>query len=556
MKTLVRCAIVVTLIVSSVICLVAQKPSTSNKKVPSGQVSGRVTVRGKPAAGVAINVRVKKSNSWSDTQSTATTDEDGKYHIDGLSAGTYAIAPIAWTFVSAEPEDSGWIGKQVVVSEDESIENLDFTLVRGGVITGKVTDANGRPVIEELVNLILANQGRPFSSGVLTFQTDDRGIYRMFGLPAGPYKVSVGQGDDELGNGRRGRIPYRKTYFPDATDPAKAKVVELAEGAEATNIDITVAQKVHSFSATGRVVDGETGKPMPNMMINLTRTVFIDANSSSSGGGGPGINSNHQGEFKIENLVPGHYSLSIFPPSGSDLRADSVAFDVVDHDVTELRIKTAAGASVEGMVVLEGSHDSSVAAKLAQFHLMARIVEDNNKHSYGQSSRIAADGKFRIGGLQVGNVKFLLGGDEQVRGFVIVRIERDGAVQPNGIQLQNGEHLTGVRVVVAYGTATIRGTVKLENGTLPVGAHLTIQLKKSSDPPFSEGAAIDSRGRFVIERLLPGNYELTLYLFGSSIPPQRPRSVKQTVNVAEGSVTEVMMTMDLKQNPALTPGRP
>src|SRR6185436_5057794 len=156
-----------------------------------------------------------------------------------------------------------------------------------------------------------------------------------------------------------GRTAYRKTFFPNVTDAAEARLVEVSEGSEITNVDIIVGPKLQGFTASGRVVDGETGKPCPNMAINLTRTIIIDANNSSSGGSAS-TRSDREGEFKIENLVPGKYTLSMFPPPQSDLRADPVSFDLVDQDASGLIIKTSAGASVEGVVVLEGSQDKNL----------------------------------------------------------------------------------------------------------------------------------------------------------------------------------------------------
>ncbi|MEP6911802.1 MAG: carboxypeptidase-like regulatory domain-containing protein [bacterium] len=554
MKCLTRYAVPLVLMVSSfVFCAVAPTQTKPNKKTSGGQVSGSVTIRGKPAAGVVVRARANDSGSWSESMLKATTNEDGKYHIRGISPGTYVVKPIAWGFVPSENSE-GWNGKSVVIAEDESIENLDFTLIRGGVITGKVTDANGRPLIEETVNLMWADQRRPYSFSTHTFRTDDRGIYRIFGIPAGRFKVSVGQGAGDLNVSDRGRTPYQKTFFLDTPDPAKANVVEVAEGTEATNIDITVGQTVHVFSANGRVVDGETGGTLTNVTIHLTRKVVIDASSASFAGWGAG-HSDREGEFKLENLVPGHYLVSIYASEGSDMRADPVEFDVVDQDVTGLLIKTSAGASLEGKIVLAGPQDSSVAAKLTQLYLSANVLNEGTHSSSVQSSRITTDGRFRIGGLQSGIANFSLGGGKELKGFTIVRIERDGAVQPDGIQLQTGEHLTGVKVVVACGSATIHGVVVLENGTLPVGGSLSIHLTKPADTSFSVSAEVDSRGHFAFEGLVAGSYELTVYVFGP-VSPQRARWFRQFVNVAAGVVTEVTVPIDLNQNAAPTPARP
>lgn len=553
MKTHARYAVALVLMVNFfAFCAVAQPQTKPNKKTPSGQVSGSVTIRGKPAAGVVVAVRTNDSNSSSSPLLKAITDEDGKYHIGGIPPGTFLIALIASALVTSETGQYGQSGRTVVIAEDETVDEVDFTVVRGGVITGKVTDASGRPVIEEQVNLMPADQTN--QRGITyPFWTDDRGIYRMYGIPAGRFKVSVGQGEDDLSGGRRGRAPYRRTFFPDATDPSKANVVEVAEGVEATNIDITVGQTVHGFSASGRVVD-ETGRPVTNMALDLSRTIIRGPDTSRSGGG-TGVRSDRQGEFKIENLVPGKYSLSISPSPDSDLSADPVAFDVFDQDLTGLLIKASAGASISGVVVIEGSHDKSAVAKLAQSYLGAYVRDEGSNDSSGRHSQIKADGSFQVVGLSGGIANFSLGGS-RVNSFAIVRVERDGAVQPNGIQIQNGEHLTGLRVVVAYGNATIRGVVKLENGTLPAGGRMYVRVTKPPDQ-FSnlQSPEVDSRGHFVMEGLVAGSYEVNVIAF---VPGSQTRSVsgKQLVSVAEGSVTEVMLTIDLKQNPATTPGRP
>ena len=78
----------------------------------------------------------------------------------------------------------------MVVGEDENVEDINFSLVRGGVITGKVTDADGHPVILQQVSLFPADafaSNAPNNHNVQIFpssnvQTDDRGIYRMYGL--------------------------------------------------------------------------------------------------------------------------------------------------------------------------------------------------------------------------------------------------------------------------------------------------------------------------------------------------------------------------------------
>jgi hypothetical protein len=65
------------------------------------------------------------------------------------------------------------------------------------------------------------------------------------------------------------------------------------------------------------------------------------------------------------------------------------------------------------------------------------------------------------------------------------------------------------------------------------------------------GGSVDSKGRFVIENLLPGEYELLLMVtrppgLDPNSPDQpNPAPVRQKVVVTKGQETQVTMTLDL-----------
>jgi hypothetical protein len=55
---------------------------------------------------------------------------------------------------------------------------------------------------------------------------------------------------------------------------------------------------------------------------------------------------------------------------------------------------------------------------------------------------------------------------------------------------------------------------------------------------------VDARGRFLIEGLATGSYEVTVTAY---VPEwrQAPRRIKQLVAVTDGAATDVMLTVDL-----------
>jgi hypothetical protein len=485
------------------------------------------------------------SNSFQPTYK-ATTDQDGNYRILNVPAGNYEVLPAAPAFVSSDINNQR--GKVLILGEGENVENINFSLVRGGVITGKIIDAEGRPVIQQQVSLYRADAFEQPSAqrgqiyATTSVSTDDRGIYRMFGIIAGRYKVGAGRGDNTFsGNLGVGRASYQQVFHPDVSDQAKATVIEVSEGSEATNVDITLGRATQTFTASGRFIDGEKGVPMPNVKFGLQRIrgerpEFVN----------PIVTSNSQGAFIVEGLVPGKYSAFLFPEPNSEVRADEVVFDIVDQDVSGIVIKVVRGASLSGNALLEGE-DKNALSKLLELQVQAYVSNPKGRPSFGQSGPIGPDGSFHLGGLEAGTANFSLGGPgdrSQLKGFTISRVERDGLVLPRGFEIKEGEQVTGLRVIIAYGNATLRGVVTFENGVLPAGGRILVRIEKAGETASNiQPVSVDARGHFIIEGLPGGLYEFSVFVSSPGAKPRPP--IKQQVNLQDGVVTDVTVSVDL-----------
>src|SRR6185295_1131496 len=247
----------------------AQTPGKSQ----TASISGRVTIDGKGVAGVTVAAATSSSQLDNRTVVKTTTDDDGKYQLPGLAAGQFTIMPLAKAFVVGTSGAYKQPGQSITVAEGETITKIDFALVRGGVITGRITDTDGRPVIGERVNVVA--RGVPETGGPVTVlegsrnRTDDRGIYRIYGLSPGNYKVSIGQAAN-AGNVAimgMGGSQYTKTFYPGVAEEAKATIIEINEGTEVSNIDIVAGKSARGFSVSGRVVDADSGEPVPSVFV-------------------------------------------------------------------------------------------------------------------------------------------------------------------------------------------------------------------------------------------------------------------------------------------------
>ena len=512
------------------------------EKRPGATFSGKVTIKGKGAPGIVVGlIRIEESSQQA-TGQRAVTDDQGNYRITNVGPGKYVLTVAAPGLIPALGADGN---KTFLISKSEAVENVDFALARGGVITGRVTDSDGRPLIEELISVLPVD----FGNGSFRYisppntRTDDRGIYRLFGVPPGKYRIAAGQ---ESNFGSRGG-GYGQVFHPAAEEASQATIIEVSEGTEATDVDITLPELTANYSAYGRIIDGDTGQPVANVSYGVRK--FLNEGSTISLS--TGAVSNKDGEFKFDNLPPGKYEAYVDAPPGSDWRSEYQRFEVINQDVTGLIVKTIKGASASGVIILEGTDDKTIHDKLRKAFLYAQVSSLDSTRTSTSSSTINQDGGFRIGGLQAGILNFGINGPR----FYVVRVERAGVVQPQGIELKDREQITGLRVIVNYATGAIQGVVKLGGGPIPVNSQVYVSVKRVGDFPrvfssFNESTQVDVRGQFFAEGLLSGTYEVTA-VYATDTRTRWGRASQQVV-VTNGAVANVTLTVDTNANP----GRP
>jgi hypothetical protein len=217
--------------------------------------------------------------------------------------------------------------------------------------------------------------------------------------------------------------------------------------------------------------------------------------------------------------------------------------------VIGLEIKARRGSSINGIATMEGTTNSEILAMLSDLQLAAFVISQELGAPRMNPVKIGPDGSFSIRGLRPGKARILLGGYPPPKGFSIVRVERDGVEQREGIEVAAGEQVSGVSLVIAYGTGVIRGQVNTEGGEFPDGTQLYVRCNRAGKA--SEGfssAQVDARGRFVIEGLSAGEYELTIMSMSAgpgSNPPPRIPPTKHIVTVTQGGTSNVTITLNL-----------
>ena len=528
----------------------------------TARLAGQVKVGEKGLAGAIVSVSgtggQRNLPFAANAGGQAVTDAEGRFEIANVAAGPFRLTVSAPGYVLNGGEATGQVG------EGQAVDNLAFTLVRGGVITGRVTSSSGRPVIGEPVMLqpATATAGQPGQPGRppggTIFRTDDRGIYRIFGLAAGQYIVSVGRGD-----GGRGATMWQRTFYPEALVREEATAVPVEAGQEVTGIDIRISARA-TYAISGRVVDAE-GNPLPGLLIGHAQTANGRGNRGAPGPPAidepAGATSNGTGEFRIEGLSAGAYSVYVArdrAAGGSEYYSEPVPVEISGADATDVEIRMLRGASVAGLLVFENPNDPNVQANMR--NLMIRASSRSNTQGGGRgggggganeaTAQPEATGAFRLTGLAPGLVTLTLV-DRGARGgggsgLTLLRIEREGADLQAGLRVNAGEQVGGVRIVATYGNSSIRGLVRVEGGALPGQMRLMISARRIDAGAGvrdrgGRNAMVDPNGRFQIDQLVGGTYELSLQMPGMGRNAVEP----VTVTVGNGGVQEVVVPLNL-----------
>ncbi len=554
-SALLRTLATIALMVALAVGISAQNPSASDAAKATGTISGKVLLGDQPAPGVEVlltSARAGMTGSPDAGNLIAVTDVEGRYKVTNVPAGGFRVSAFAPAYVIAGENNPWQPGRSVTLSEGEVVTDVNFNLTRGGVVTGRVTSADGRAVIGERINLtlVVANgqKAQDRTPRFSQLETDDRGVYRAYGVAAGRYLVSAGASPDDINSGDE----YRQTFYPDAIEESAAKIIEVTAGGEVENIDIKLARATKGYTASGRVIDADTGKPIAGMTIG-----YIVMKESNGSFGTSGSITNSQGEFRLDGLFPNPYATFAMPmPGNSDNYSDQTKFEIVSGDVSGLEIKMHRGGSISGIAVIEGTDDPAIRAKLTQMSVYAQnTTPDQMIMRFGGNANINADGTFRIGGVLPGKVRITRGTYNAPKGLSLLRVELNGTELTSDLEIGSGENISGVRLVFAYGSSVVVGHVEIKGGPLPETMRLSVAARRDSGgsgnrTAVAQRAEVDSRGQFLIEGLATGNYIISVSAFSMTPPvagaaPPKPLRAETTVTIGTNARQEVTLILDL-----------
>jgi hypothetical protein len=246
--------------------------------------------------------------------SVVLTDGNGRFEL---------VAPATTSEVTVSK--SGYTRREIALTTGA----VQVRLRRGAVISGRVVDEFGDPVLAAHLAAQIVSTGSENLTTAAATDTDDLGEYRLAGLPAGAFVVTVVTLSarstpfqlEEVRAGRSVGPAAQTVYYPGVSSPGDAQALRLQQGEHRGAIDFVVAATQSSgnpFSVAGlgapldraevtqnpratgvirgRVISTD-GRPLPHAQVRL---LYRDRRTPSSM-----VTSDEDGRFEFRDVVAG-----------------------------------------------------------------------------------------------------------------------------------------------------------------------------------------------------------------------------------------------------------
>jgi hypothetical protein len=449
---------------------------------------------------------------------SATTDDTGRFEIRELPAGEYFLSMQKSGYARTSLGQRRWNepARTITLRDGETVDVQTLSLQRGGVITGRVVDEVGEPVLDVAVRVMRKTwvRGKQRLAPAGGGQTNDLGIYRAHGLQPGEYFVSAAsRGFGRMFGRDDSTVEYAATYFPGTTDVAGARTVTVNAGQESLADISLIPTRVTRI--TGMVLSG-TGKPASGGSVSAFRRSDSDLALGLGPDGQRGAPIRQDGSFTLTGLTPGTWTLMAgggvdFGPGGGPGAGErEFAQQVVTvggDDLTGLVLVLGRGGTLRGRVVFEGVPPQDVSS----VRVMSRPMEDGPGMGMmgGRPTNIAADGSFELTGL-TGTVGLTVMGAPS--GWSIKSVRFGGRdVYDTGVEVPMGRAATGAEIVMTQDETRLTGSATDDRGA-PVRDFMVVAFAEDGEKwflpsgRFLRSARANQDGVFTISGLAPGKY--------------------------------------------------
>lgn len=436
----------------------------------------------------------------------AVTDTRGEFEIPNVPAGVYTVTARRSGYLTAQYGQRGSErGRPVSVAAGEVVRRIDFSLVRGAVIAGTISDDVGMEYPGVRVDALEFRyvRGRRIPVTAATTTTNDLGQYRLSNLSPGSYVLRASAMDTWMNNEGTASFTFVPTYYPGVNALSDSETVAVAASQEMLNLNFALrpgrtARIIGSFEASNMPISGQA------ISLSLTGRTIGNAVAFNAGAGTTRTDQN--GAFEFRNLAPGEYTVS----TGGDKDRGTVTVILSAGDEREVVIGPRQPTLVTGNVRAESDQPPRFALSRLRVVTIAADPDYIPPFTFASPlSTVGADGTFRYADL-VGAYLFRLEGlpDDWVLSGVTMN-GNDLTDVP--LDLGPGRPARGpLQLAITNRAATLTGkVVDTDDRRTPDATILVFAADPSRWTAASRFIKIGrprSDGQFTVSGLIPGRY--------------------------------------------------
>lgn len=298
---------------------------------PTGSVSGTVIAADTQQPARFVQVTLISTAAASDDQGAfrgfggiagARTEVDGTFLATNVAPGDYYVTAWAPGYVPERSilqagvnagSDPGALLAQIPVVHvsADATSNVTVTMQRGGTISGRVMWEDGSPAAGMTVQAVSTDTNVAMPTALQAIQspgaqtsavTDDRGGFRVSGLPSGNYVVMTVIQNRGFGGNPRGQVSPIRVYGSGYFHKADAKPINVRLGDERSDVRMVI--DLHNL----RTVTGHASATSPGLSVASGRVSLSDPNDPTLQMQGS-IDAN--GQFTVKYVPPGNYTLQV-----------------------------------------------------------------------------------------------------------------------------------------------------------------------------------------------------------------------------------------------------
>ena len=322
---------------------VSQSPALQNPK-PKGNSAFRGSVVAADTNHPLRNVTVIAFSDTLRLTWTTLTNRDGRYNLEGLPPGRYAVSAtkINYVWVAHGSDRTLGLGAPLELADGQVVEGVDLTLQRAGVITGRIVDEFNDSVAGVQVGVMRFQnvQGQRRLAPGRSTTTNDIGEFRLFGIAPGDIYVSA-----TLNNWNwedtNDRSAYGPTYYPGTSNPSEAQKLKIVPGQVLSGIDMIV-RPVRAAKISGIALDSQS-LPLADVPVSATQRV---------GGRFSRTQSRADGSFILGGLPPGEYTLGL-NTAGREGSSATMVVTVNGDDISGLQLIARPWSTLRGRLVFD-----------------------------------------------------------------------------------------------------------------------------------------------------------------------------------------------------------